>query len=261
MSVDTQQQEQLKVLLIGELCQDVYVFGEVNRISPEAPVPVLKKTDKRYKDGMSGNVYNNLASILPNASITLCQNNKTDIKKIRFIDKRSNYQIMRYDIENKLTGISLGDIPENSYDVIVISDYNKGFIDSKVIYELTSKFKKSKIFVDTKKQNLSCFQNSTIKLNEQESKKAKFVKKSSEIITTLGSIGCEYQGKIYPSKSVEVYDVCGAGDVFLAALTARWVETNNMQNAINTANRCAALSVTKLGCYTITRDEYENLCI
>ena len=54
MSKDTQQQKQYRILLIGESCQDVYVFGEVNRISPEAPVPVLKKIKKESKKRNGG---------------------------------------------------------------------------------------------------------------------------------------------------------------------------------------------------------------
>ena len=42
----TQQQKQYKILLICEVCQDIYVFGNVDRLNPEAPVPVLKKIDK-----------------------------------------------------------------------------------------------------------------------------------------------------------------------------------------------------------------------
>ena len=106
MSRDIQQQNQYKILLIGEACQDVYVFGEVNRISPEAPVPILKKIEKTYKSGMSGNVYNNLVSILQNSQIKTYQNNINLLKKIRFIDKKTNYQLMRYDIEKPFQKLS-----------------------------------------------------------------------------------------------------------------------------------------------------------
>ena len=73
--------------------------------------------------------------------------------------------------------------------------------------------------------------------------------------------GCVYRAEHFPVKKVDVHDVCGAGDVFLAALIVRWLETSNMQLSIKTANNCASLSVTKLGCYTIKKEEYENLCV
>ena len=116
-------------------------------------------------------------------------------------------------------------------------------------------------FVDTKKKDLSCFKNSIIKLNELEARESINLDKTSKIITTLGSKGCRFSNITYATKPVEVYDVCGAGDVFLAALVVRWLETKDMEFAIKTANNCAALSVTKLGCYTVERKEYENLCI
>jgi len=256
-----QQQKQYKILLIGELCQDVYVFGEVNRISPEAPVPILKKTSKVSKHGMSGNVYNNLISLLSKSKIVTCQNSISDIKKIRFIDRKTNYQLMRYDIENSFESLRFEDIPDNDYDVIVLSDYNKGFITDQLIINICNKFTNAKIFADTKKKNLDSFENTTIKLNESERNEALFLKQTNDIITTLGSKGCEYQGRLYPAKRVEVHDVCGAGDVFLATLVSRWLETKDMDRSIKTANACAALSVTKLGCYTVKREEYENLRI
>ena len=48
MSKDTQQQKQYNILIIGESCEDIYVYGEVNRISPEAPVPVSEDEDTTY---------------------------------------------------------------------------------------------------------------------------------------------------------------------------------------------------------------------
>jgi bifunctional ADP-heptose synthase (sugar kinase/adenylyltransferase) len=258
MSKDTPQQKQYKILLIGEVCQDVYVFGEVDRISPEAPVPIIKKSRKEFKEGMSGNVANNLLSILPGVSLTKCQNDMRSLKKIRFIDKKTNYQLMRYDIEKPLQKLKIKDIPEEDYDAIVISDYAKGFVDHETIGKIINKFPNTKMFADTKKKNLGSFGNAIIKLNESEYLESHSHPHSSEVIVTLGDRGCTYKGKVYSTKKVDMHDVCGAGDVFLATLVARWLETKDMVLAIKTANNCAALSVTKLGCYTLTREEYQK---
>jgi len=259
MSKDTQQQKQYKILLIGEICQDVYVFGNVNRLSPEAPVPVLKKRKKKKKAGMAGNVHNNIMNMAKNIEIDFCCNDIQNIKKIRFIDEKSNYQIMRYDIEKPLTRLSVEDIPAEDYDLIVISDYNKGFVDNYIICEIVNKFSTVKMFADTKKTDLQSFNNAVVKLNESEFIESHSHPHSCEIIVTLGDRGCTYKDKIYATKKVDVHDVCGAGDVFLAALVVRWLETNDMNDAIKTANNCAALSVTKLGCYTLSRREYEDI--
>ena len=54
-----QQPKQFKILLIGDDCLDVYQFGTVDRISPEAPIPVFECTHKDTKSGMAGNVAKN----------------------------------------------------------------------------------------------------------------------------------------------------------------------------------------------------------
>lgn len=262
MSKDTQQHKKYKILLIGEICLDVYNIGEVSRISPEAPVPVLRKTKEESRVGMAGNVFKNIKSMLPEASIDSFSNNPEDIKKIRFIDEASNYQIMRYDIEESISPLKITDLGSDlsDYSVVVISDYDKGYLTSKFIKEFVKELKNTKVFVDSKKSNLEVFENCIIKINEKESKKVKkTTKENLDMIVTLGPRGCTYQGKLFQTNSVEVYDVCGAGDVFLSALVCRWLETNDMNKSIKTANSCAALSVTKLGCYTIKREEYENL--
>ena len=100
-----------------------------------------------------------------------------------------------------------------------------------------------------------------MKINEKESKGVIYQNKETKIIKTMGQYGCMFLENIYPVQKVDVHDVCGAGDVFLAALVIRWLETKDMIASIKTANNCAALSVTKLGCYTVTRGEYESLCV
>ena len=262
MSKDTQQQKKLKILLIGEICQDVYVFGSVDRISPEAPVPVLRKLHKEYKKGMAGNVYENILQIGDNVEIDFYCNEIKSIKKIRFIDSKSNYQIMRYDIEKDIKDLSFDELKNNIvYNAIVISDYNKGYISDELIRKIFNNFNSSKIFVDTKRKNISMFKNCILKINEKEFKDIRYQNRETKIIKTMGQEGCMFLENVYPVKKVDVHDVCGAGDVFLAALVMRWLETKDLIASIKTANNCASLSVTKLGCHTLTREEYENLCI
>lgn len=263
MLKDIRAQNTYEILIIGETCLDVYVFGEVNRLSPEAPVPILKKKSKETKIGMSGNVCANIKSMIPSIKITKVSNDSKDIRKIRFIDKESNYQVLRYDIENEIKSLDISKIDtRKKYDAIVLSDYNKGLISKKFVSNLTKIFKDTKIFVDTKKTDLKIFKDCVIKINEKESKNLSISDRDNlDCIITLGSSGCVYQDEKYETKRVEVYDVCGAGDVFLAALVSRWLETKDMERSIKTANNCATLSVTKLGCYTVKREEYENLCV
>lgn len=258
MSKDIQQQNQLTILLIGEVCKDVYVFGDVERLSPEAPVPVLKKTIKEYRKGMAGNVYENLKSMTLNTAIDFYSNDINNIKKIRFIENKSKYQIMRYDIEKTLTPFSLDSVKSNDYDAVVLSDYNKGFLDDSTIRQLCKKFKNTPFFVDSKRKDMSCFEYCILKINESERNNCHNIKSSVDVITTLGANGCYYKENVYDTKKVDVHDVCGAGDVFLASLVVAWLENKDIETAIKVANECASLSVTKQGCYSVKRGEYEN---
>lgn len=261
MSKDTQQQKQYNILIIGESCEDIYVYGEVNRISPEAPVPVLKKKNKEKKIGMAGNVKNNIVSMGKNINLIFSYFNESSlIKKIRFVDEKSKYQVMRYDIEKDIEPLQFEKIHKLDYDAIIISDYNKGYLSQSLISKVTKYFKKSKIFVDTKRKDLSSYHNCVIKLNQIEKESAFNINKTTDVITTLGQQGCVYQNINYPTKKVDVHDVCGAGDVFLAALVIGWLENKDLIKAIKIANSCASLSVTKSGCYSVKRNEYEDLC-
>lgn len=260
MSKDIQQQKKYKILVVGDLCVDEYIYGTIDRLSPEAPVPVFVEKERKTVPGMSGNVLRNLKNLLPDSLFSTHQNGEDLIRKTRFIESRSNYQIMRHDIEKDIEPIMEKEFFYDNFDCVVISDYDKGFLTEKFINSITKSLK-CQIFSDTKKSDLSSFHNCFIKINEKERQKIHSLPESSQLITTLGPNGAEFLGKNYKVDPVVVHDVCGAGDVFLAALVARWLETGDMDSSIHTANRCAAYSVTKQGTYAISREEYEKLCI
>ena len=253
-----QRQKQSKTLFLGDSCLDEYIFGECTRLSPEAPVPVvLHKSTKTIK-GMASNAVENFKNVSGNP-VKFLTNNPEEIKKVRFVDNKSNYQIMRYDFEKTLDPIKKKDLPEEEFDVVVISDYNKGFVSNEIVSEIRKKYSNAKIFVDTKRKDLSIFSNCVLKLNELEFKEAIGKNDTMDFVITLGPRGAMWKNKIFPTKKVEVHDVCGAGDVFLASLVWMWSETHSMEKSIEFANKCAAYSVTKIGTYQITKEEYKEL--
>ena len=254
--MDTQQQKQYNLLIIGDACTDVYVFGSCNRLSPEAPVPIFKKIKKEYRDGMAANVYQNISQIL-DANIDFLSNDKHKIKKIRFVDQKSNQQIMRYDIEKLNTACNQNNLPNKTYDAIIISDYDKGFVD-RALPQIIRKKYNCPIFVDSKKRDLALYKGCIVKINEKENQIAKNID-GVDVIVTLGSRGAQRGNKIYKTDNVKVHDVCGAGDVFLSALVARWLETKKMDESIKVANRCATFSVTQMGTYYLTKQMYTKL--
>jgi D-beta-D-heptose 7-phosphate kinase/D-beta-D-heptose 1-phosphate adenosyltransferase len=256
LSNNTQQQKSLNVLLIGDSCIDEYKIGTVDRLSPEAPVPVIKIVDTMTVPGMAANVDNNLKQLGIDADFIT---NNSIIKKTRYIDKRSGQHLLRVDDESDVVPWS-GRIhlsPIESYDAIVISDYNKGFLTYEHIENIIQTVN-CPVFIDTKKQDLSRFSapNAYIKINDLESKLA--TSKPSNLIVTKGGDGASYNGTIFPTKSVEVMDVCGCGDTFLAALTAQYLFTKDIEKSIIFANIAAGITVQHRGNYAPSYDEIRN---
>lgn len=248
----TQQHKYLKILLVGESCTDEYEIGSVTRISPEAPVPILKYSHTVTKLGMAENVKNNLEAL--GCSVDFLTNDRQKITKRRFIDEKSNQQLMRLDIEQSLDPLAIQSIPLNTYDAVVISDYCKGLISDEVAQYICTKFK-GKVFVDTKRENLSPFLSAYIKINSLEDLVARNLPRTATKIVTLGSEGALCEGVHYPAHKVKVHDVTGAGDVFLAALAYFSTTTSNIYIGIEAANALAAKSVEHFGTYTITEKD------
>ena len=257
--MDIQQQKQLKILLIGDTCEDVYHYGVCERMSPEAPVPVFKETSRAIRLGMSSNVKLNLESF--GISVEHFYNVET-IRKHRFIEENYNQQLFRYDEgENHIIEAFEPVVLSDDYDAIVISDYNKGFVTPESFRRLQSAVDSSiPIFVDSKKRDLRMFGNCFIKINETESFRAT-TDPAQDIIVTLGSRGAKWREQVFETREVDVYDVCGAGDVFLSSFVYGYLKHGDVPKAIQIANMCASLSVTKMGTYILTKGDINDLCI
>ena len=78
---------------------------------------------------------------------------------------------------------------------------------------------------------------------------------NSKFIVTLGERGTQYCDIIYPTSTVEVFDVCGAGDVFLSSLVSGYLKYGSVEEAIPFANKMASLSVTHMGTYVLTKED------
>lgn len=237
-----------KILLIGDSCVDEYQYGTVDRISPEAPVPVFSLSHTETKPGMAANVRINLEALGCDVDFITGQT----CKKTRLIDIRSKQQIVRIDHDIESTPIEfLTSIPA-TYDAIVISDYNKGTISYELIEFLLEDFS-GPIFVDTKKTDLERMEGCIVKINSLEESLAKTF--PSELIVTMGKDGARYKQYTYPAPYVEVSDVCGAGDTFLAALTYKMLDTGKIDEAIIFANSASALTVQHSGVYAPELEE------
>lgn len=244
-----QQQKSFKILLIGDDCSDVYQYGTVERLSPEAPVPVFVPTYKETRPGMAGNVSKNLEALG-------CEVNYIHAKtstKTRLIDKRSNQHIARIDNDEMSEPISFETEIPKIYDAIVVSDYNKGTVTYELIEELIDT--KIPVFIDTKKIDLERFQGSWVKINAAEYRLIK--SECTGLIVTLGEDGARviHHDIHHPAPKVEISDVCGAGDTFLAALAYRYCETKDIDEAVKFAIKAASITVQHLGNYAPTLEE------
>lgn len=250
--------------MIGDSCTDKFVYGTCDRLSPEAPVPVLKHTLTKQMPGMAGNVVENIRAFSSHVEL-LTQIN--EITKTRYVDSKSNQHIMRFDTEpasNRQHDVFLANgkhahaAAAGEYDVVIVSDYNKGFIMDRQAVSLTSRMNQP-VYVDSKKSDISCFKNSIIKLNQREFEIAgKSIDDTSTIIKTLGSRGASCDGSIYPSFPVEVFDVSGAGDTFLASFSTYHSITGNIRESIIFANKCSSLVVQRKGTYALTKKDVTN---
>ena len=255
-SANTQQQTSFNVLLIGDSCIDEYKIGTVERLSPEAPVPVIKIVETYTIPGMGSNVLNNLAALGLDPDFVT---NNESITKSRFIDKKSGQHLLRVDNDRTLTPWS-GRLafPIDSYNAIVISDYDKGFLTYEAI-ERVIQSTSCPIFIDTKKPDLRRFSapHVYIKINESEYRNS--ISATQNLIVTLGDMGAMLkQGSLasrYDTTPVEVMDVCGCGDTFLAALVYQYLMTNSLESAIVFANKAAAVTVQHRGNYAPTLEE------
>jgi D-beta-D-heptose 7-phosphate kinase/D-beta-D-heptose 1-phosphate adenosyltransferase len=244
----------VKILVVGELCEDIYVYGEVNRLSPEAPIAVINPTKTVSNDGMAGNVVKNLKFLSPKSEILhIYQNEK--ITKTRYVHEKSNQMLLRVD-DGEINGIQKLLINDNvshlieSSDIVIISDYNKGFLDEETIRVISQKSKMC--LLDTKKKiSQETLKNiHFIKLNELEYKNNKEVvdNNKNKFVITLGSNGAKYLDVIYPSSNPqETIDVSGAGDSFMASFGLMFLKTKDIEKSINFANDVCANVVNKKG--------------
>ena len=238
-------------MLLGDSCRDIYQFGTVDRMSPEAPVPVFVPSYREERDGMASNVFKNLEALGCDVNYLFGETST----KTRLIDSRSRQQIVRIDDDVESEPMTFETAIPPGYDAIVISDYNKGLITYELVEELRQEFS-GPIFVDTKKQDLARFEGCIVKINQVEHKARS--SDCSNMIVTQGKQGALYNNKMYPAAAIDVIDVCGAGDTFLAALAYEYLQTDgNMEAAVEFAIRASAVTVQHTGVYAPRLDEIQ----
>jgi len=249
-----------KILVLGESCRDIFVYCHAERLAPDLPVPVLSVTHQTENPGMAANVKQNIKSIFP--AVDLYTNDSWErVTKTRYMHRTTNHMFIRVDTDHRIPRVAIEQVPFAKYDVIAISDYNKGFLTEKDIQHVCENH--DTVFIDTKKLLGDWAAKAKyIKINNYEYERSKpHISKvlAKKIIYTKGDQGAYHRRKNYPVKQkIEVKDVTGAGDTFFAALVVKYIQTRDIERAIAFANKCASEVVKHKGVTTIQSKKKES---
>lgn len=246
----------MKILVIGDSCTDVFIYGRCERLNPEAPIPVFEPTKTVTNQGMAGNVVANLNK-LGVEKVELITNHE-QITKTRYVEHKSNQMLLRVDSNDSVTNsFDIKKVDFDSYDAVVIADYDKGFLTNSDIKKIGEKSKLS--FIDTKKTiDLENFKDYTfVKMNEVEWERCErygaiYDDWKENLIVTMSERGCMFNGRRFEvDNSVEVRDLSGAGDTWMASFAFKFIQNSDVKESIQFANDNATLVVQKRGVTTI----------
>lgn len=256
------------IYILGDYIVDMYIFGDVERISPEGPIPIFKETGFKQRPGGAANVAANMRALRSDFQFFGTKNST----KIRYI--ADNRIVFRRDRDNPITN---QDINYDWTDVTwcILSDYKKGYLDRVKDIIKSAKDSGVKIAVDPKRTIDEYTGADIVKFNLKELKDYADVEDLEEcdsvrnkfnigaVVVTLGSGGVyissdEYTGTI-PAEEHQVSDVTGAGDVFIAAMTHYLDRGCSLYDACSKANKLAGISVTKLGTYILQKEDLKQI--
>jgi len=305
-----------RVLILGDVMLDEYMWGAVSRISPEAPVPVVAVQSESVKVGGAGNVATNVAALGGRATLIGLVGNDAaaerlghelelhGVKSDGLVEDRSrpttiksrvvagSQHVVRFDRESdapvsravraQVIAAVRQRLPEA--DVLLISDYAKGLVSPGLVREVLALAARyhCMVAVDPKVQNLPLFKGVTmVAPNHHEAAAAVRLTIRSEadllrvgqvllrrlkargVLITRGEQGMSLfeAGKPVvhiPTVAREVYDVTGAGDTVMGALSLALAAGATMPEAAVIANFAAGVVVGKRGTATVTRAELER---
>lgn len=307
MPGNLQQLASARVLVVGDVMLDRYWFGEVERISPEAPVPVVTVQREDYRAGGAANVALNVAAlgahcdllsvigndqagqqletILDSSAVNarmIVDRKLTTTVKLRIISR--NQQLIRADFEKQpdhevlAHGLSAFHELLPTCDVVVLSDYGKGGLRH-VGQMIAAAHKLGKIvLVDPKGRDFSRYRHADlITPNRQEFMEAAGVWETDQaliglalemirehqfggLLITLSENGMRLihangETTTDSARSLEVYDVSGAGDTVIATYAAMTAAGYTAQLSMRVANISAGIVVGKLGAATASLSE------
>lgn len=183
--------QRAKVLVVGDVMLDRYWFGDVSRISPEAPVPIAKINKTDHRAGGAANVARNIAALGGQAALLAVVGNDEAADtldellaqdgianhlhrsehapttlKLRVLSR--NQQLIRLDFEDNPDSGSLNDIMQQfgklvaQFDAVILSDYGKGVLDNVAVMIATARALGKPVLIDPKGADYDKYANATL---------------------------------------------------------------------------------------------------
>jgi rfaE bifunctional protein kinase chain/domain len=304
-------------LVVGDVMLDHYVWGNVSRISPEAPVPVVSVTKENVLLGAATNVVNNIHSLGGQVSICgaighddagrqlvhmlrgkgihtdglIVEEGRPTTIKTRVI--AHSQQVVRFDRETK-TGIEqdthrrifdyVRDRVRNGLDAVILSDYCKGVVTKDLVRDIVKLARKNGVIVsvDPKVNHFGMYRGVTIltpntkeasigaKLDIEDEasllKAGRLLLKRltcDAVLITRGEHGMslfERGGRVthIPTVAQEVFDVTGAGDTVISALTLAMSAGAGIVDAARISNYAAGIVVGVVGTACVKPEELKQ---
>jgi rfaE bifunctional protein kinase chain/domain len=260
----------VRALTVGDAMQDQYVFCRTERMCPEAPVPVLIKEKTEFRNGG--------ASHTADQMLALCQTSWNFFGAVS--TKRrymvGNHMVMREDEDKisvatdaqKIEGL-LKHLKESPrYDVVVISDYAKGFVSEAFCKWIIDYCRKQDIIcvVDPKGSNWSKYEGCSMICPNMAELKAwegpttcafnfMLLKAGEAGVTLYTPAGADE----FPARAKHVFDVTGAGDIVVAVMAAAMAAGAKLVQGAYLANLAAGWSVGEIGAVLCVKDKLIQL--
>ncbi len=302
-----------RVLVVGDAILDEYLYGDCSRLSPEAPVPVMRVGKARRVLGGAANTAANIASLGGQATLlapvgrdeaastlTRCAkeagvqlhsiaHDGATVRKTRVIGQQQ--QIVRLDYEDAVdvdaaaeqAAVAFLEAECAAYDVVVISDYAKGFVTSRLARTAieAAHAHGRRVVVDPRPQHRDRYVDCDyITPNWRESRAllrwpdadptveavtdvatTLAAELRSNVVLTLGQHGIHFCSRdareqfAVATLAQEVFDVSGAGDTVVAAFALAMASGADHETAVRLANKAASIVVGKFGTATVSPDE------
>lgn len=302
--------KQQEIMVAGDLMLDRYIYGRVERISPEAPVPVINAREEKSVPGGAANVALNLVRMQAITSLAGFVGNdqagadlikqllehrinsdcihhyssKGTIQKVRVIGH--NQQLLRIDyedtnyVEAPSAALLYNSLNSRHYDALILSDYAKGSLTPDFITRIIAEYgrKNIPVIVDPKPWHKEYYKNCFLmKPNRKEAEEMTGIKITDnaslqncgwqltrdcacKVMISLGEEGMAVfdpgeEVHLIPTRAREVYDVSGAGDTVVAAITLALCAGASMIEAAELANIAAGIKVAKTGTHPVGLEE------